>query len=93
MLNIQTESVMHALQADPEVWAEIKQDYENFTWNMACDGDRIDALSDSAEVIAFDMFLSGTETPLGDYVIRDYLNAVRWYEIGRDIYVELGSGS
>ena len=46
----------------------------------------IEALYDFIEIEVREVFLSGTETPAGDWLIRKVLNAVGWYSLAQDVY-------
>lgn len=46
----------------------------------------IEALYDFIEIEVREVFLSGTETPAGDWLIRKALNAVDWYSLAKNVY-------
>jgi hypothetical protein len=50
------------------------------------DSAAIDALSDHIELEVRDFYISGTETPAGEWVIRSLLDSVGWYELAQGEY-------
>ena len=46
----------------------------------------VEALYDFIEIEVRDVFLSGTETPAGDWLIRKALDSVGWYALAQSEY-------
>ena len=77
-----------ALQFDnvEMLYFPLLEEIEMIVGNISCDAGRVDAIADYLEVEAYDYYISGTELPAGDRVIRDWRGQVHWQHLGRHYY-------
>ena len=58
---------------------EVMQDcYDDPTFS---DEENISTIADELEILVRDFYLSGNETPAGDWLIRSMLDSVGWYRL------------
>jgi len=86
--NEETEAVALQFANVETLYFPLREEVEMVVANISCRAQRIEAIADYIEVEARDWYLSGTETPAGDDVIRSFLNRVHWDHLGRLSYEE-----
>lgn len=94
-LNRETDYIMEFFAEERGAMEQMEGAYEDiydFDAEYQTDDEAIDYLSQHAAFVARVYFMQPGMSKYSRAVVSDFLNRVRWYEIGQTLYVDFGAG-
>ena len=94
-MNYQTDFMRGFFASNAQARLMMQDHYDciaDFDAEYQTDSAAVDFMADRAEEVARYLLINGNETDIGRAILTRFLDSVRWFEVGQELYIDFGHG-